>query len=226
MATPDSPAAPGRRTYRQVARADRARDTRARVVAAAGELFETRGYAGTTVREIAAAAGVSVETVTGLGRKRDLLFAALQDRFLGEGVEASLLPVLGFGAAGTPPVPAEPPEAIVARLVAAATEAFGRSVGIWRAFTAAANVEEEVAAVRAEALAARRRDLLALLDVLAAAGSALPRDRGALADAIGLLTSHDAYDHLVSGCGWTPAAYRDWATGAVLAEIARAAPGS
>jgi len=44
-----------------------------RVVAAAAGLFTRRGYAGTTVPQIAAAAGVSVGTVAGVGSK-DALF--------------------------------------------------------------------------------------------------------------------------------------------------------
>jgi len=49
--------------YDNSARAAAARATRTRVLAAAREAFLTRGYAGTTIREVAQAAGVSQETV-------------------------------------------------------------------------------------------------------------------------------------------------------------------
>jgi AcrR family transcriptional regulator len=49
--------------YDNSSRAATARATRAKVLAAAHEAFLTTGYAGTTIRAVAAAAGVSQETV-------------------------------------------------------------------------------------------------------------------------------------------------------------------
>lgn len=63
-----------RRPYRSPLRADQARETRRRVLAAAESLFLARGYAGTTVTAVAEAAGVSADTVyASLGGKRGLL---------------------------------------------------------------------------------------------------------------------------------------------------------
>jgi AcrR family transcriptional regulator len=54
-------------------------DTRAAILAAARELFATQGYAGTSVRSIAAAAGVDGSLVHHyFGTKDDLFVAALQ----------------------------------------------------------------------------------------------------------------------------------------------------
>jgi len=65
-----------RRKYDSQVRDDAARTTRRRVVAAARELFLTAGYSGTTVRQIAAAAGVSEQTVYGrIGNKAAILKA-------------------------------------------------------------------------------------------------------------------------------------------------------
>lgn len=67
-------AAVGSRRYDSQVRDEAARTTRRRVVEAARELFLTRGYAATTVREIAAAAGVSEQTVYGrIGNKAAIL---------------------------------------------------------------------------------------------------------------------------------------------------------
>src|SRR4051794_26489039 len=65
------------RTYRSPARAEAARQTRRRIVGAAHELFETRGYAGTTIDAVAEAAGVSRRTVfLSVGSKAELLKTA------------------------------------------------------------------------------------------------------------------------------------------------------
>ncbi|HEX2818480.1 MAG TPA: TetR/AcrR family transcriptional regulator [Phenylobacterium sp.] len=58
--------------------------TRNRVIAAARELFDTQGYHGTTIREIASLAGVSVGSVfTTFSSKDDVLSQVMQDRLDG-----------------------------------------------------------------------------------------------------------------------------------------------
>jgi AcrR family transcriptional regulator len=58
--------------------------TRARVLAAARELFDTQGYQGTTIREIASSAGVSVGSVfTTFTSKGEILSQVMQDRLDG-----------------------------------------------------------------------------------------------------------------------------------------------
>lgn len=67
----------GKRTYRSPAREEAARATRRRIVAAAQELFEARGYAGTTIDAVAETAGVSRRTVfLSVGSKAELLKTA------------------------------------------------------------------------------------------------------------------------------------------------------
>ncbi|MGW4200478.1 TetR/AcrR family transcriptional regulator [Streptomyces sp. NPDC004726] len=57
----------------QVTRAERKRQTATRIVEAAERLFQERGFQGTTVRQIAAEAGVSVGAVMAVGDKESLL---------------------------------------------------------------------------------------------------------------------------------------------------------
>ncbi len=65
------------RTYHSAVRAESARLTRRRIVGAARELFEARGYAGPTIDAIAEAAGVSRRTVfSSVGSKAELLKTA------------------------------------------------------------------------------------------------------------------------------------------------------
>ena len=66
------------RAYRSELRQQQAEATRSRVLAAAAELFAADGYARTTLAKIAAAAGVSAETVHGQGPKAALMIAAIE----------------------------------------------------------------------------------------------------------------------------------------------------
>jgi AcrR family transcriptional regulator len=75
------------RPYRSVRRRERAEATRREVLSAARSLFTERGYADTSVADIAAAAGVAVDTVyASVGRKPQLLLA-VHDMVLGDADE-------------------------------------------------------------------------------------------------------------------------------------------
>src|ERR1700751_2894262 len=78
------------RTYRSELRQQQAEQTRSRVVAAAAELFTADGYARTTLAKIAAAAGVSTETVQAHGPKAALLIAAVEYAGVGVSGEESI----------------------------------------------------------------------------------------------------------------------------------------
>lgn len=72
------------RTYRSPLRAEQAAATRQQVLAAAWRLFTTQGYAATTVAEVAAAAGVSVDTLYAtIGRKSLLLREVVESAISG-----------------------------------------------------------------------------------------------------------------------------------------------
>lgn len=73
------------RAYRSQRRAEGAAQTRAGIIDAARILLHEKGYAGTTVTEIAGLAGVSVDTLyASIGRKPQLVLAVVDD-ILGEG---------------------------------------------------------------------------------------------------------------------------------------------
>jgi len=72
------------RSYRSPQRREQAATTRSSVLAAARDLLQDRGYAATTVTDIAHLAGVSVDTVyASVGRKPQLVLAVI-DMVLGE----------------------------------------------------------------------------------------------------------------------------------------------
>src|SRR4051794_28277823 len=80
----------GKRVYRSSLRAEQARQTRAAVLDAAGRCFLERGYAATTMKDVAAAAGVSVPTVFAQGGKAALLLACVDRAVVGDDEQAPL----------------------------------------------------------------------------------------------------------------------------------------
>lgn len=73
-----------KRSYRSVRRAEQAAATQLAVLRAAREHFTTAGYAATGVTEIAASAGVNVDTVyRAVGRKPELLLAVIDMELAG-----------------------------------------------------------------------------------------------------------------------------------------------
>ena len=71
-------ARPSRRRYRSPLREQQAVQTRSAVIAAGIRLFGEKGWAGTGMRDVAAAAGVAIETVYASFRsKRELLTACI-----------------------------------------------------------------------------------------------------------------------------------------------------
>ena len=73
------------RRYNSAVRQERAAGTRERVLTAAHDLFLERGWAGTTARDIAARAAVSVDTVyTAAGRKPQIMLELVERAISGQ----------------------------------------------------------------------------------------------------------------------------------------------
>jgi AcrR family transcriptional regulator len=73
------------RTYNNALRRERAAARRKRILAAARDLFLDRGYARTTAREIAARAGVSLDTVyAAAGRKPQIMLELVEEAISGQ----------------------------------------------------------------------------------------------------------------------------------------------
>src|SRR5690349_4315162 len=91
-----------KRQYSSSLRARQAADTKAQVLAAAAELFQESGWAGTTVAAIAARAGVAVETVyAGFGSKKHVLRAVLNFAVVGDTEPVPLVDREVFGELAT-----------------------------------------------------------------------------------------------------------------------------
>jgi AcrR family transcriptional regulator len=80
----------GKREYRSPLRTEQARQTRAAVLDAAARCFRDRGYAATTMKDVAAAAGVSVQTVFSQGSKASLLLSCVDRAVVGDDQDVPL----------------------------------------------------------------------------------------------------------------------------------------
>src|SRR5438045_5714309 len=85
------PFSEGKRSYHSRARQRQAEETRRRILTATRELFESRGYAGTTMEAIAEVAEVSPKTVAAVfGSKRGILAAVVNPDAFGPHVQRLL----------------------------------------------------------------------------------------------------------------------------------------
>lgn len=185
-------------------RAQRAAQTRARILAAAGELF-AYGYARTTMKAIAERAGVSVESVYLAGSKSSLLAAAMTLAFTGSEGDGPLADDEAYAAVFALPV-GEALDAYV-ELVSVAID---RSDPLWRTARVAADAEPEIAALLDTARARRTADIAATGGWLVARGVA---DAETVDDAVAtlsLLVAHETYEHFVDTFGWSRAQYAAW----------------
>ncbi|MCZ8379169.1 TetR family transcriptional regulator [Mycobacterium sp. CPCC 205372] len=136
--SPKSIAAP--RVYRSELRQQQAEATRARVLEAAAELFAADGYARTTLAKIAAAAGVSAETVQGHGPKAALMIAAIEHAAFGVSGEDDILNL----DVGRALVAARDRDEAIELLVGARTRVHQRSARLAEALIGAAHVDPEL----------------------------------------------------------------------------------
>lgn len=189
-------------------RAERAARTRAAVLAAARERFLADGYAGTTMRSVAQAAGVSVPTVElAFGTKAALLKAAIDVAIAGDDEP---VPVLERPWAGQARAAADPGEllALVAGVLAAAQ---ARSAGLMLALFEGSAGGRELDALRRQMVAQREATAGWLVDRLAGLSPLRPGlSRGEAVDTVWALLEPSLYDRLIRHRGWSPRRYERW----------------
>ncbi len=195
------------RKYRSALRQQQAEATRQRVVAAAAELFAVSGYARTTVAKIAAAAGVSAETVQGQGSKAELLIAAVEYAAVGVSGEENILNLEIGGRYRAVASPAEAAEFVAA----AQTAMHERSAGLGLALSSAANDDPELDRRYSPLVASITRQDRRVLEIY--------RDRGWLRDQIpfddlvelyAVIGSIETFVRITRHDGWTVDRYRSW----------------
>lgn len=201
------------RAYHSPTRQARSSATRRRVVVAAQECFEERGYVATTMRAIAQRAQVSVETVHQTAAKRDLLLAAFTLAVTGEDGPVRLLDRPEPKAIFDDPDPVRRLRGLAALVTGINT----RVLPLWRAFEQAAAADPQIAAEYADLITRMRSELREALSVLAERGD-LCEDRPVdeLADLLWLLALPDQYFRLCEQAGWSVERYGAWLAESML----------
>lgn len=190
-----------RRRYRSQLREQQAEQTRRAVVQAARELFIANGWAATGMRDVAASAGVAVETVySHFSSKRGLLRAVADTAVVGDDAAVPLAhrpEFLAMGVGGR-----------ASRISAAArllTEIQLRTAPVAKLLREAAPADAEIAEMLRGTRDRQRIDVASALElILDRPPTAAERD-GAWA-----IVSPEIYLLLVEESGWTPEQYESW----------------
>jgi AcrR family transcriptional regulator len=151
------------RSYRSTLRAEQARRTRGIVIDAAEVCFLAHGYAATTMKEIAAEAGVSLQTVFAQGSKAALLLAVVDRGVAGDDADEAILqrePIRAF-------MEARDKAELLAALRVLVLRFLPPSEAPLRVFKDAAGGDPELAAAWAEYERRRYTDALAMIGSMA-----------------------------------------------------------
>lgn len=189
------------RTYTSPRRQRQAAETKAAVLDAARTLFSERGWAGTSMRDVAGHAGVAVETLYALfGSKPDLFQAALEVAVVGD---LDPVPV-----AGRPEFLAQAEGSLEER-IRAGTHFLARthrdSAGLHRALREGAASDPGLARLLTDNEERRKADVAVGIEMIAGRRPT-PTER----DGSWALGSFEVYDLLVERCGWSLRRYEEW----------------
>ena len=200
----------GTRPYRSEVRARRARETRQRILDAATASFAERGWAATGMRDVADAAGVSVETVyKNFESKVELLHRVVDVIVVGDDEPVPLAQREAYLAMGTGDV-AQRAQAAAALVTGINT----RQAPIVPAMREAAATDVTVAVLMTELHDRRRLEFRR-------SGSLITGRQPSEVETDGLwaVLSVDVYLLLTRHVGWTDAAYQAWAADWIVAIL-------
>ena len=195
-----------KRRYDSTRRRQQARETRQRVLAAAHELFVERGYGRTTIADVAAAAGVAVETVYAAFRnKPTLLHRAWDIAVGGDEQDVHLLDRPEMRA-----VLAEPDlSARLARFATVNTAIMRRTARLRLTVQGAAAGDRAAAALLTE-IDRARQEAMGVHARAAAATGRLAVSEQECRDVLFATTDGSLWHNLVEGRGWTDERYATW----------------
>jgi AcrR family transcriptional regulator len=207
-----------KRAYNSRLRLERADATRLTIAAAAGRLFAERGYAGTSIEEIAAAAGVGRATVfTSVGGKPELLKEAYRLTVRGPANEDTPL----GQQARSRRISAEPDaHKLLAGYAGVMVEVGRRLAPLYEAVRAAAHANPEAREFWHLITEERRSAATGIVRRLAERDALLDGlDRQSASDILWVLNDPGLYQLLVTQRRWTQRRFRSWLTGSMQAQL-------
>ena len=203
-----------RREYDNTRRAEQARLTRRGVLDAARDLLVERGPAAVTMRDVAAHAGVSVETVyKTFGTKAALIKDVYDVTLAGDDEPVPMIdrPELQAVFAASGPREKVARYAFAARLI---SERVGPLLA--KLLAGARGGDPDLSSFRETVNRERLAGAGGLVRHLAETGGLRPGlEPGRACDIVWMLISPEVYELLVSDRGWTPAQYERWLAGAL-----------
>ncbi|MGV9316337.1 TetR/AcrR family transcriptional regulator [Streptomyces sp. NPDC003691] len=199
-------------------RAEKALRTRRRMLDAAFRLLTERGWARTTVEDIAKTAEVGVQTVYfTFGTKRALLKEVLDVAIAGD-----TDPVATLDRSWANDVLAEPdPAAQLALQAAGARRILERAAPVLEVVRTAASADPELAELWRTNTAQRHTVQTRFAEALAAKTGGLRNgyDTEAAADIAMTVLGPETYELLVARRGWSPERWERWATDALVRQL-------
>jgi AcrR family transcriptional regulator len=197
-------------------RAERARETRRRIVAAACELFVDQGYGVTTLQEVAAAAGVAVQTIYFVfGNKRMLLKELVDVTIAGDDEPVATMDRPWFReamAAGTA-------EQHLRAHVAGTQQILRRVAAISKMVEAAAATDAEVVGLWPQDDLRFTVHSTAATALMAKPGARPDVSAEQAADLLYGLLSPELYLLFVRERGWSPGRWEQWVQQTLHAEL-------
>jgi AcrR family transcriptional regulator len=182
------------------------------VVDAARELFVVNGWAATGMREVAAAAGVAMETVySHFSSKRGLLRAVADVAVVGDDTPVALAERPEFTAIGRGRRPAR-----VAAAAALLLAVHVRIAAVAKLLREAAPTDDEIAEMLRATRERQRRDVATALELIT--GRVPTRSE---CDGVWAVASPEVFLLLVEESGWSPEEYEAWVNEALDRLIPR-----
>ena len=205
-----------KRSYHAPVRTEQAAQTRRRVLQAAADAFTERGWAGTTIADIARAAGITPQAVhQSVGAKPALLIGAVQHAVAGDQPDVLLIEREPFRYAYAADADLAQRAAAFA---AGTTEVYQRAGRLFLVLAQTAHVDADLAALWDGARAARLDDCRRLVDLTGRRGRPLQQR---VTDVLFVQSGPGVYSDLVGDRGWTRNAYKSWLTTTVHTLLAR-----
>ena len=198
---------PVKRKYDATSRRASAAATRDRICAAAEALFVRDGYARTTIRAVAEAAGVAEATVYLAFADKPALLDAVILRAVRDNASEPLASIA-----------AAPPGEILPRLAASNAALMGRAAHLIALGDSASLMDAALRPLRERAHRNLRAAMRAVADALDAAGL-LRHGAQEVADTLYAIATDATYLRMTEGAGLPPERYADWLAGTLAAIL-------